>query len=42
MKLQEIYITELRQGVLRLAKQEFQPLGWPDYVITDWIYKNHL
>ena len=39
MKLHEIYITELRGGALRLAKREFQPLGWPDYVITDWIYK---
>jgi|TARA_B100001105_G_scaffold47617_1_gene35657 hypothetical protein len=37
MKFSEIYITELRQGVLRLAKQTFP--SWPDYVVTDWIYK---
>lgn len=38
MKFSEIYITELRQGLLGLAKQTFPT--WPDYVVTDWIYKN--
>ncbi len=37
MKINEI-ITELRQGLLRFVKQSFP--SWPDYVITDWIYKN--